>query len=195
MEYDLIISINIYICIGYGIAVGISIAVSFFIGIMSFIFIKGESINFFLAGRSLPMWMIAITLAACAIDSNALLGNADLSYKYQFWDGAVLPLGLALSLFLNGILLAQHINNDEVLTLPDVFAKRYGKTVEVLISLCCLTSFLFLLAGNLVGMGRIVGYTFHLILYMQYGYQQQLYGLIQQLVVYIQLHIQMSYKV
>jgi solute:Na+ symporter, SSS family len=76
--------------------------------------------------------------------------------------GAVLPIGLALSLFLNGLLLATHINNDEVLTLPDIFAKRYGKTVEVLVSLCCITSFLFLLAGNLVGMGNIVSYTFNI---------------------------------
>jgi Na+/proline symporter len=145
--------------LGYGVAVGISIAISFIVGVAACIFIKGESINFFLAGRSLPMWMVAITLAAAAVDSNALLGNADLSYRYQFWDGAVLPIGLGLSLVLNGLFLAHHVNNDDVLTLPDIFAKRYGKIVEVLVSLCCICSFLFLLAGNLVGMGRIMSYT------------------------------------
>jgi len=72
---------------------------------------------------------------------------------------AVLPIGLGISLILNGIFLAHHINNDNALTLPDVLAKRYGKTVEVLVSCCTIASFCCLLAGNLVGMGAIVGYT------------------------------------
>ena len=101
--------------------------------------------------------MIA-TLASQSIDSNALLGCATLSYKYHFWDGAVLPIGLGLSLILNAIFLARHINNDHALTLPDVFAKRYGKLVEVMASICCIISFLCLLAGNLVGMGAIISY-------------------------------------
>jgi Na+/proline symporter len=67
-------------------------------------------------------------------------------------------LGLALNLLLNGIFLAHHINNDNALTLPDVYAKRYGVTVEVLVSLCTIVSFLMLLGGNLVGMGAICSY-------------------------------------
>jgi hypothetical protein len=72
---------------GYGIAVGISMAVSFIAGIMAFLWIKGKSENYFVAGRSLPVWVVTVTLAAASLDSNALLGNADLSYKFQFWDG------------------------------------------------------------------------------------------------------------
>jgi hypothetical protein len=74
-------------------------------------------------------------------------------------NSAVLPIGLGLTLILNGIFLAHHINNDNALTLPDVLAKRYGKTVEVLVSCCTIASFCCLLAGNLVGMGAIIGYT------------------------------------
>ena len=43
-----------------------------------------------------------------------------------------------------------------VLTLPDIFAKNYGKVVEVLVSMCTIVSFMMLLAGNLVGMGLIL---------------------------------------
>jgi Na+/proline symporter len=102
--------------------------------------------------------IVVAALTSQAIDSNALLGAATLSYKFQFWDGAVLPLGLGLSLFLNSLLLASKINADNVLTLPDVFAKRYGKLVEVMVSTCTIISFLCLLAGNLVGMGAIISY-------------------------------------
>ena len=92
------------------------------------------------------------------MDSNSLLGNVDLSYKIAFYDGAAIPIGLGLSLFLNAIFLARHVNKDGALTLPDILSRRYGKVVEVLVSLTPITSFILLLAGNLVGIGIIQSY-------------------------------------
>lgn len=145
---------------GFSIAIICAIAVSFLIGMATLFLVQGEAENFFVGGRSLPLWIVAMTLGAQSIDSNALLGNVDLSYKYHFWDGAVLPIGLGLSLINNGLFLAKHINNDQigVLTLPDVLSKRYGKVVEVLVSIGTIISFMMLLAGNLVGMGVILSY-------------------------------------
>jgi Na+/proline symporter len=55
--------------------------------------------------------------------------------------------------------LRPNINKEpNCLTLPDIFARRYGKVVEVLISLCTITSFIMILAGNLVGLGAITSY-------------------------------------
>jgi Sodium:solute symporter family len=48
------------------------------------------------------------------------------------------------------------------MTLPDVYAKRYGRTVEIMVALYCLTSFVFLLAGNLLGLGIIIDYVWGL---------------------------------
>lgn len=135
-----------------------AIAIFVLVGLASVFVIKGKSENFFVAGRSLPLWVVTATLASQSIDSNAILGAATLSYKYHFWDGAVLPLGLGLSLILNAVFLARKINADNALTLPDVFGKRYGKVVEVMASVCTIISFLCLLAGNLVGMGAIISY-------------------------------------
>ncbi len=135
-----------------------SIALFVLVGFASVFVIKGKSENYFVAGRSLPLWVVTATLASQSLDSNAILGNVDLSYKYHFFDGAVLPIGLGLSLILNGLFLASKINADNALTLPDVFAKRYGKVVEIMVSICTIISFLCLLAGNLVGMGTIISY-------------------------------------
>eukprot|EP00529_Nitzschia_sp_RCC80_P014061 CAMPEP_0113474276 /NCGR_PEP_ID=MMETSP0014_2-20120614/18494_1 /TAXON_ID=2857 /ORGANISM="Nitzschia sp." /LENGTH=743 /DNA_ID=CAMNT_0000367105 /DNA_START=176 /DNA_END=2407 /DNA_ORIENTATION=- /assembly_acc=CAM_ASM_000159 len=144
---------------GYGIVIAIGIGISFLVGFATLFLVHGEAENFFVAGRSLPLWIVAMTLGAQSIDSNAILGNADLSYKFHFWDGAVLPIGLGLSLILNGLFLARHINNERgVLTLPDILSKRYGRIVEVLVSAACIVSFMMLLAGNLVGMGVILAY-------------------------------------
>ncbi|KAL3762641.1 hypothetical protein ACHAW5_007212 [Stephanodiscus triporus] len=143
---------------GFGIAVMTAISLFVLSGIGFSFFLKGKPENFFVAGRSLPLWVIICTLASQAIDSNALLGASTLSYKFHYWDGVVLPLGLGLSLINNGIFFARHINHDYALTLPDVLAKRYGKVVEVMVSIFCCVSFLCLLAGNLVGMGAIISY-------------------------------------
>jgi Na+/proline symporter len=143
-------------------AIGIGIMVAFFcaIGIGAFYFVGGKAENFFVAGRSLPLFVVTMTLASQSIDSNALLGNADLSYKYHLFDGAVLPIGLGLSLIINGVALAHHINNEVVLTLPDIYGKRYGKLTEICASICTCVSFTCLLAGNLVGMSVILSYIF-----------------------------------
>jgi len=102
--------------------------------------------------------VVVCTLASQAVDSNVLLGASTLSYKAHYWDGVVFPLGIGLSLINNAIWLARHINHDFALTLPDVLSKRYGKVVEVLVSIFCCISFLCLLAGNLVGMGAVISY-------------------------------------
>jgi Na+/proline symporter len=127
-------------------------------GINEYFIVREGAPDFFVASRSIPGWVITITLGAQSIDSNALLGNADLSYRYAFWDGVVLPMGLGLSLVLNGLVLSHHINGELVLTLPDVYARRYGKSVEILVSAACVASFMMLLAGNFVGMGTITRY-------------------------------------
>ena len=88
---------------------GVAIALSCVIGLVMIYWVKGKAVNFFVAGRTLPLYVVIFALATSSIDSNALLGNANLSYKYQFWDGAVLPVGLGLSLILNGM------NNVQVL--------------------------------------------------------------------------------
>jgi len=37
--------------------------------------------NFFICGRTLPLWIVVIALLAQGLDSNATLGNVALSYK------------------------------------------------------------------------------------------------------------------
>ena len=70
----------------------------------------------------------------------------------QWWGGAVIPIGLGSSLINNAIFLAAKGNEDtNVLTLSDVLANRYGKWVEVMVSLVAIASFVFCSPANLVG--------------------------------------------
>ena len=135
-----------------------SIVLTAIVGAATYFYVKGEAVNYFVAARSLPLWVVTISLAVQALDDSSLLGNADLSFKFSFYDGAVVPIGLGLSLILNGIFIAPHVQKDEALTLVDVYAKRYGRVVEVLASLASVISFLMLLAANIRSTGQITAY-------------------------------------
>ena len=76
------------------------IVISMGAGLATYFKVGGSSENFFVAGRDLPVWILVCTLGSQCLDASSALGNLDLAYKYHFWDGAALPIGLALSLFL-----------------------------------------------------------------------------------------------
>lgn len=115
--------------------------------------IKGDSVNFLVAGRGLALPLAAATLMAQSVDSNATLGNTDLSSAFGFWAGAALPLGLSLCLLLTGLFLAKPMNRMGLITIPDFYRVKYGRTVEVIAACIMCVSFSFLLAGNLVAGG------------------------------------------
>ncbi len=117
--------------------------------------IKGDSVNFLVAGRGLVLPLAAATLMAQSVDSNATLGNTDLSAEFGFWAGASLPVGLALCLFLTGLFYAKPLNRMGLITLPDFYRVKYGHTTEVVAAVIMVISFSFLLAGNLVAGGYL----------------------------------------
>ncbi|MGD1942911.1 MAG: sodium:solute symporter family protein [Leptolyngbyaceae cyanobacterium] len=115
--------------------------------------IKGDSVNFLVAGRGLGLPLAAATLMAQSVDSNATLGNTDLSAEFGFWAGAALPIGLSLCLFLTGTFLAKPMNRMGLITIPDFYRVKYGRVVELMAAGIMSISFSFLLAGNLVAGG------------------------------------------
>jgi len=117
--------------------------------------IKGDSVNFLVAGRGLTLPLAAATLMAQSVDSNATLGNTDLASEFGFWAGASLPLGLALCLFLTALFFAKPMNQMGLITLPDFYRVKYGRATERVAAVLMVVSFSFLLAGNLVAGGYL----------------------------------------
>ena len=125
------------------------------IGIYASRQIKGDSVNFLVAGRGLVLPLAAATLMAQSVDSNATLGNTDLASEFGFWAGASLPLGLALCLFLTALFFAKPMNRMGLITLPDFYRVKYGRWTECIAAILMVISFSFLLAGNLVAGGYL----------------------------------------
>jgi len=134
-----------------GVAIGVLAVVA--VGLAVARRIDGDSINFLVAGRSLALPLVAAGLMGQAVDSNATLGNTDLTYSLGFWAGASLPLGLGLCLLLTGIFFAKRMNAMKLLSLPDFYRIVYGRGIELASSMLMIFSFSLLLAGNLVAGG------------------------------------------
>ena len=117
--------------------------------------IKGDSVNYLVAGRGLVLPLAAATLMAQSVDSNATLGNTDLAAEFGFWAGASLPIGLALCLLMTALFFAKPMNRMGLITLPDFYRVKYNRITEFVASIIMVLSFSFLLAGNLVAGGYL----------------------------------------
>lgn len=134
----------------------IFMAISLSIGLYTYTQVRGSSRRFTVCGKSMPFFVIGTALVAQAVDGNATLGNVSLTYTGGFWAGFLIPLGLALSLFLVGRFLAAPLNRMNLLTLPEFFYRRYGKNTELLVSILTVVCFTVLIAGNLAAVGWII---------------------------------------
>lgn len=134
-----------------GVAVGVLLVIV--VGLVVARRVDGDSTNFLVAGRSLALPLVAAGLMGQAVDSNATLGNTDLTYSLGFWAGASLPLGLGLCLLITGVFFAAPMNRMGLLSLPDFYRIKYSRGIELASSVVMIFSFCILLAGNLVAGG------------------------------------------
>ncbi len=138
--------------------VGVSIAVVVLVGFLVSKRIAGDSANFLVGGRMLPLILVGGALMGSAVDTNATLGNTDLAAEFGFWAGACLPLGLALCLFFTGLFFAKPMNRMGLMSFPDYYRLRFGRPVEAAASVMLIIGFCILVAGNLVAGGFLFNY-------------------------------------
>lgn len=136
--------------------VAITVLVVLAVGIHVARKVDGDSANYLVAGRRLGVPLVAVSLTAAAVDSNATVGNTDLTSQFGFWSGASLALGLAICLLIAGLFLARPMNRMKLFTLADFFRVRYGRSTEVVSSALMIIAFTVLLAGNLVACGYLL---------------------------------------
>lgn len=137
------------ILLGVGVSVVLIVIVGFYVSKK----IEGDSANFLVGGRSLPLILVSGALMGSAVDTNATLGNTDLSSAFGFWAGASLPLGLSLCLLLTGIFFAKPMNRMGLTSFPDYYHLRFGRRVEFAAAILLIVGFILLVAGNLVAGG------------------------------------------
>jgi len=135
------------------------------VGLHSSIRVGGKVRNYYVAGNIIPAWVIILSLIGQAVDVASTQSHAELSLAEGFWAGAVLPIGIGLSLIFIGIFFVKRIHKLKLLTLVDYYRYRYNPRVELLAGIICVISFIFLLASNLAGVGVLLHFVLGIEMY------------------------------
>lgn len=111
--------------------------------------------DFAAAGHSLPLPIVTATVFATWFGSETVLGIPATFMKEGLGGIVADPFGSSMCLILVGLFFARHLYNRRMLTIGDFFREKYGRTVEVLITLCIVVSYLGWVAAQIKALGLV----------------------------------------
>lgn len=117
--------------------------------------------DYILAGRSLSMTTTIATVFATWFGSEAILGIPAVFIEKGLTGLFVEPLGAGLCLVFVGIFFAAKLYRMNLMTIGDFYRQRYGRKVEVLVSVIVCISYLGWLSAQIVALGMVI----HLVSY------------------------------
>ena len=118
---------------------------------------EGTPADLIVAGRSMPMWIAALTMTATWVDGGYLLGTTEGAYKSSIQLGIQGGLCFGISLMLGGLLFAAPMRRHGFTTLIDPFEARFGRSWAAVLFLPALAGELFWSAELLVAIGSTFG--------------------------------------
>ena len=128
--------------------------ISVVIGLIASLKVKNAT-DFAAAGHALPMYVVTATVFATWFGAEAVLG-APATFLQEGLAGVVAdPFGSSLCLILVGLFFAKPLYKAKYLTIGDFYRERYGRTVEVLITLCIAASYLGWVSAQIMALGLV----------------------------------------
>ncbi len=124
------------------------------IGLWAALRVKNTA-DFAAAGHSLPLPIVTATVFATWFGSETVLGIPATFMKEGLGGIVADPFGSSMCLILVGVFFAKHLYNRRMLTIGDFFREKYGRTVEVLITLCIVVSYLGWVAAQIKALGLV----------------------------------------
>jgi SSS family solute:Na+ symporter len=112
--------------------------------------------DFFLASRSLPAWLIFLSLTASWFGATSILVTTDDAYKRGLGAAWLVGVPAIVTVLIFGFFLAGPIRRLDVITLPDLVEKRYGKTVRHLAALLIFWYMVVLASSQMVALGQFL---------------------------------------
>lgn len=111
--------------------------------------------GFFVAGRSVPTWLLSGSLVATIVGGSATLGIAGLGFSRGLTAVWWLLVG-TIGLIILGVFLAGKVRKTGVYSLPGLIEKQYGGTVAMASSILIIIAWLGVIAGQIVATGNIM---------------------------------------
>jgi SSS family transporter len=112
--------------------------------------------DFVVAGRSLPLIMVASVMFATWFGSETILGASSEFVQHGLIGVVEDPFGAALCLILIGLFFARPLYRMQILTFSDYFKIRYGKRAELLSALMIVPSYFGWIAAQLLAIGILL---------------------------------------
>lgn len=112
--------------------------------------------DFFLAGRHLPLPVVAVSLVATWFGAETCIGSAGAVYAEGLSGSRTDPFGYSMCLLLMGLLIAAPLWRGGYITLGDFFAERYGHLVEKISVFILVPGSLMWAAAQIRAFGQIV---------------------------------------
>ena len=114
-----------------------------------------NSRDYVVAGRSLPLYITTATVFATWFGSETVLGTSSTFLEEGLLGIAADPFGASLCLILVGLFYARKLYRMNLLTIADFFRNKYGRTVEILISIAIMISYLGWVSAQMVALGLV----------------------------------------
>ena len=128
--------------------------VSIGIGLWAALRVKNAT-DFAAAGHSLPIHIVTATVFATWFGSETVLG-VPATFLREGMHGIISdPFGSSMCLVLVGLFFAKHLYNKKYLTIGDFFREKYGRTVEIMVTLCIVVSYLGWVAAQIKALGLV----------------------------------------
>ncbi|NCS75276.1 MAG: sodium:solute symporter, partial [Gallionella sp.] len=110
---------------------------------------------FVVAGRNLPLPVVTATVFATWFGAETVLGISA-TFVQEGLGGVVAdPFGASLCLILAGLFFAPLLYRMNLLTIGDYYRARYNRTVELIMSICIMLSYLGWVAAQVVALGLV----------------------------------------
>ncbi|MET0962356.1 MAG: sodium:solute symporter family protein [Noviherbaspirillum sp.] len=109
------------------------------------------------AGRSLPLYIVIATVFATWFGSETVLGIPAKFVKDGLGGVIEDPFGASMCLVLVGLFFARKLYRMNLLTIGDYYRQRYSRTVEIIVSLCIVVSYLGWVSAQITAMGLVFG--------------------------------------
>ncbi len=130
------------------------LALSVGIGIYAATRVKSAQ-DFVVAGRHLPLPIVTATVFATWFGAETVLGISATFVKEGLSGVVADPFGASLCLVIAGLFFAPLLYRMNLLTIGDYYRVRYNRSVELLMTLCIMVSYLGWVSAQVVALGLV----------------------------------------
>ncbi|HLD09944.1 MAG TPA: sodium:solute symporter, partial [Methylophilaceae bacterium] len=114
-----------------------------------------SSRDYVVAGRSLPIYIVTATVFATWFGSETVLGISA-TFLQEGLHGIVSdPFGSSLCLIFVGLFFARPLYRMNLLTIGDFYHKKYGRVVEIAVSIAIVLSYMGWVSAQMTALGLV----------------------------------------